>query len=121
MLQKVTEMKYNLHNIMTHAWKLVKCYGYDLSKALKRAWRAAKEAGQTVALTIVKETEKAVGFQVLVSDTNCAIGGCFVPERTLWAPKSLLVDGQAPLWLVRKKINELARKLYVKADDIILA
>ena len=35
-------MKYNLSNIMTRAWELVKTMKMDMSSALKKAWKESE-------------------------------------------------------------------------------
>jgi hypothetical protein len=63
-----------------------------------RAWDEAYHA-----LTVVRETEKAVAIAVEIDLVNM--------ERTVsrlaWFPKSVLRDGAAPGWMIRNKINDL--------------
>ena len=51
-------MKYNLSNIMTRAWELVKAIKMDMSSALKKAWKEAKEKMENLTAKLVENLNK---------------------------------------------------------------
>lgn len=98
-------MTYDLRNIMNHAWKLVKNWGYDMSQALKSAWNKAKSATEGIVPSIRKQTEKAIA--VNVSLESCGFRGG-AADKLVWFPKSWLnADGTIPGWALDRKEAEL--------------
>lgn len=76
---------------------------------LRDAWEWVKSGkAQTVKLfnigRVVRETEKAVMVTVEVE----SFWG--LKTADVWFPKSKLVDGRAPLWLIKAKEDELKEK-----------
>ena len=66
-------------------------------------------------MNIIKETEKAVQVKVVVDAEYAPIGGytsSLVKGRTFtttaWLPKSQMVDGNFPEWLLKTKAAEIA-------------
>lgn len=63
--------KFNLHNIMTKAWELVKKFHYTMSMALKTAWANAKRIAKAVADNLITEVVhtwyawKELGMEVI--------------------------------------------------------
>jgi outer membrane protein assembly factor BamB len=95
-------MKYNLSNIMKRAWMLVKKSGLNISAALKKAWREAKEI-------TMKGTEKQIAYATKLLENmnvhfNNLIAACPDNKKSVWVN---LLDG----------INAIAAESY--AGDII--
>ena len=103
--KKVTEgenMKYNLSNIMKRAWMLVKKSGLNISAALKKAWKEAKEI-------TMKGTEKQIAYATKLLENmnvhfNSLIAACPDNKKSVWVN---LLDG----------INAIAAESY--AGDVI--
>ena len=95
-------MKYNLSNIMKRAWMLVKKSGLNISAALKKAWREAKEI-------TMKGAEKQIAYATKLLENmnvhfNNLIAACPDNKKSVWVN---LLDG----------INAIAAESY--AGDII--
>lgn len=88
------------------AWKMVKEYAMTMTDALKKAWKYAKENASYIFLNVVKETEKAVAIEVYsangVISTSAKVYG---RKNLLWFPKSMLVNGCAPMWMYHQKMR----------------
>jgi len=91
--------------VMKAAWTSFRKGGKSFSAALTSAWAWAKrtlvEAYATVSFT--KQTDKAV---LVAAQLACPFTDQ-VQRRDFWAPKSLLVNGQLPMWFLNKKADEL--------------
>ena len=77
----------------------------------EKAWAAAKQrvraaAGRLVE-NVVRSTEKAVMLRVacVCVHTHTSVG------RTVWLPKSQIIDGRASEWIVKTKLRELREEL----------
>ena len=57
----------------------------------------------THALNIAQETERAVAVKVNIDFCDLE----FDKSQLVWIPKSLLVEGRAPGWILNKKLNEV--------------
>ena len=95
-------MKYNLSNIMKRAWMLVKKSGLNISAALKKAWKEAKEI-------TMKGTEKQIAYATKLLENmnlhfNNLIIACPSEKKYAWIE---LLNG----------INAIASESY--AGDII--
>jgi hypothetical protein len=66
------------------------------------AEKARAYANAFHAITVVFETEKAVGVNVVIEFVNAGHSKIV----TVWVPKSTLKDGMAPGWLLDSKLNE---------------
>jgi hypothetical protein len=66
----------------------------------RNAERAAREAYYSVESN--RETKMAIGTEVDFLSGD----GEQVRSRVLWFPKSMLVDGQAPGWMIQSKIDD---------------
>lgn len=88
------------------AWKMVREYAMTLSEGLKKAWKYAKENAEYIYLDVVRETEKAVAIEVYsangVTSTSAKVYG---RKNLLWFPKSMLVNGCAPVWMYNQKLR----------------
>lgn len=98
--------KINKSIVFKSAWKMVKDYAMTLSEGLKKAWKYAKDNAEYIYLDIVKETEKAVAIEVYTADGVTSTSPRFYGRKNLlWFPKSMLVNGRAPVWMYRQKMN----------------
>ena len=59
---------------------------------------------------IARETEKA--FAMFVEAWR---GEILVDVYTIWIPKSLMVDGKAPLWIIEKNAHQMCEKYHLSA------
>jgi len=69
----------------------------ELNRAYEKAYHEIK---------VSRETEKAVAVEVRIDFCDFET----VKTELAWLPKSQLVDGQAPGWILDKKIGELYLK-----------
>ena len=53
-------MKYNLHDIMSHAWRIFRKAAVSFSEALHRAWLSAK--AEPINTARIKEAKKEAGI-----------------------------------------------------------
>lgn len=60
------------------------------------------EGISTAALTVARESEKAVAFQ------GSMVRGDYCRDVMVWTPKSIIKDGVVPAWWFGKKASELA-------------
>ncbi|AZB01276.1 hypothetical protein EG359_17380 [Chryseobacterium joostei] len=92
--------------VFKSAWKMIKEYAMDLSSALIKAWKFAKENAAYISLKIVKETEKAVAIEVYTADGVTSASPKFYGRKNLlWFPKSMVVNGCAPVWMYNQKMR----------------
>ncbi|MCJ8153192.1 hypothetical protein MKJ01_05380 [Chryseobacterium sp. SSA4.19] len=99
--------KINKSIVFKSAWKMVKDFYMNLSDALKKAWKYAKDNIKLIKLNIVRETEKAVAIEVYTSNGYTSTSHKYYGQKNLmWFPKSVLVNGCAPSWMVNKKMEE---------------
>lgn len=88
------------------AWKMVKEYAMTLSEGLKKAWKYAKENAEYIFLNVVKETYKAVAIEVYTANGVTSTSPKFYGRKSLlWFPKSMLVNGCAPVWMYNQKMR----------------
>ena len=88
------------------AWKMVKEYAMTMTEALKKAWKYAKENASYISLNAVKETEKAVAIEVYTANGVTSESPKIYGRKSLiWFPKSMLVNGCAPLWMYNQKMR----------------
>ena len=98
--------KINKSIVFKSAWKMVREYAMDLSSALIKAWKFAKENASYVLLNIVKETEKAVAIEVYTAHGFTSSSPKMYGRKNLvWFPKSMLVDSRVPSWLYNQKMR----------------
>lgn len=98
--------KINKSIVFKSAWKMVREYAMDLSSALIKAWKFAKDNAGHVFLNIVKETEKAVAIEVYTANgVTSASPKMYGRKSLLWFPKSMLVNGCAPVWMYNQKMR----------------
>ena len=120
-------MKNPQKTVMSLAWKIAgdiafgtrkkagkggKAVDY-ISAGLKKAWAWVKEkAAENKAVadvknalftlpTPTKETEKALAFEVYMANSAQSL------VKTVWLPKSQIVNGQAKGWILMAKMQEL--------------
>lgn len=102
--------------VMKAAWTIFRKYTKQTmanwSKALKRAWKWAKESLGTAKVFdlyyehVMKETDKAVQVKV---DTKIA-SGCY-SSKFIWIPKSLISSSdrdtfELPIWFGMKLVDK---------------
>lgn len=98
--------KFNKSIIFKSAWKMVKEYAMDLSSALSKAWKYAKDNAEYIFLDVVRETEKAVAIEVYTANGVTSTSEKFYGRKNLlWFPKSMLVNGCAPVWMYNQKLR----------------
>ena len=97
--------------VMKAAWTIYRKYKKQTlenwSKALKKAWKWAKETIINRGIRVngfLKETEKAI---LVSANLVCCITDQSVAAN-FWCPKSIINDNCIPSWFLTKKEEELA-------------
>ena len=107
MARKITNT--DRSRIFKMAWAAVRNQGITISRALRWAWKKIKAQLDMISIAdkIVRETEKAVAIAAVAIDAY----GRSDLETQIWVPKSMIQDGAAPAWFIRKKADEAKQRM----------